>query len=576
MNQEQYPLWADETVYRHTIVVAQQHPAADDDNPGNADLPLKSIQAAWRLVQPGQRIRVHAGIYREMLAPLRGGTGPQAMIALESAPGETVIVRGSQELTGGWSRPRVFDEAFIASGRTPSMSQRVWVVALPENITTAAYQPFTLRNVEPIEEPLMPWMEPVSGRPPFTLRRGLLLQDGQRLTQLHHHGDVPRVPGSFWVDDDGRSLLVHPIGGIHPDQARFELAVAPHLLCPQTVGLDYIRLSGIIFEHCANGFLRTGAAAVTTRGGGYWIIEDCHFQQINSAGLEFGDHPFEHHDPHPLNRGRKWHGQGHVVVCGNVFRECGTAGIRCLGTSHARVLRNTVHDCGWQDAEYYYECAGIKLLLTRHTLVAHNRISNLVGACGIWLDWDNIGSRVTGNVITDIVSLQGGIFIEASLHANRVDHNLIWGIDGPGIFGGDSSSQIYDNNLIGHTSAEAMSLYCHTDRSVNKQPVACVDNQVCRNLFVCVPHHRSDEENNTFSDNVYLSHRETAQCSWQSWQERGFDRDARFLRGHMQFDAAEYALSWQWDEAPTNMDHIGPMSVAAAQGRYHLTDLGPE
>ena len=570
MTDDAYPLWHDATAYRNTLVVAQHHPQASDDNAGTDAAPLYSIQSALERVQPGQRIRIHAGIYRESLAPIRGGTAADRMIALESAPGERVVVRGSQPLCGTWSQPRPWEAGFGHGEAIPVMSQRVWQARLDERLFEPGANPFAHPNVDDWEARLMPWMEPVSGRAPFTLRRGLLFQDGQRLTQLHHYGDVPRVPGSFWVAEDGLSLHVHPLDGKHPDQASFEVTAQSHLLCPTAIGLEFIRVSGIVFEHCGNSFLRAGAGAVTTRGGGHWIIEDCTFRQINSAGLEFGDHPFERDDPHPLNPSRTWRGSGHTIVRRNRFHHCGTAGMRCLGASEARVLDNLIYDCGWQDAHFYYECAGIKLLLTRHCLVANNRIARMTGACGIWLDFDNRESRVSNNVITDIDSSHGGIFIEASLETNRIDHNVIWGVEGPGIFGGDSSRQIYEHNLIGHTTDEGISLFCHTDRQVNKQPVACIDNRVRANLFVEVPRHRADADRNTFGDNVYLHQGKAHQENWNAWQARGFDGDSRFLNGVMRFDPARHTLSWRLDDAAATLGPVGPVALATSHGHTGL------
>jgi alpha-N-arabinofuranosidase len=565
---DDFPLWNDQTIYNLTLVVAQDHPSANDANAGSAERPLKTIQAALERVQPGQRVVVYGGVYRERLCPRRGGADASAMISLEAAPGVRVVVRGSRPLAGDWERPRPWEKGFGAGEQTPCLSQFVWRLRL-DGLVPEELQTVLAANVEPSDEVLMPWMAPVSGRPPFTLRRGLLFQDGRRLTQVHHAGDLPRVPGSYWFEADGSALLVHAFGGGSPARHRMELAVQSALLCPDEVGLGYIRLSGITFEHCANAFLRTGTGAVNTLGGHHWIVEHCVFREINSTGLEFSDHPFEHQDTDPRNPGRGWMGQGHMLVRRNRFAACGTAGIRCLHVSEARVLGNLIEDCGWQDAEYYYECAGIKLLVTRHTLVANNHIRNLVGACGIWLDWDNRGSRVTRNLIRDIRSIQGGIFVEASHHANLVDHNLIWNMDGPGIFGGDSSFQLYRHNLIAFVEGEPLRLFCHTDRSVGTRPVTCIGNQVTGNLFLDPPPHRADAADNTFAANVVVRTRALPGLDLAAWQARGFDADLRELRGEASL-SADGTLRWTFDaELPPD---AGPLPL---QGKTGERDVLP-
>ena len=105
--------------------------------------------------------------------------------------------------------------------------------------------------------------------------------------------------------------------------------------------------------------------------------------------------------------------------------------------------------------EHYCECAGIKLLGTEQCLIADNRIEDISGGCGLWQDWDNKGSRATNNRISRINGFQGGIFLEASNQPNLIDHNVIEDIDGPGIFGGDSSNQLYLNNWVAPAPAPA-------------------------------------------------------------------------------------------------------------------------
>lgn len=71
-----------------------------DQNKGDAQHPLKTIQAAAERVQPGDEVIVHTGIYREQVSPVRGGTEKQPII-FRAAPGEKVEIKGS-EVMKGW------------------------------------------------------------------------------------------------------------------------------------------------------------------------------------------------------------------------------------------------------------------------------------------------------------------------------------------------------------------------------------------------------------------------------------------------------------------------------------------
>src|SRR6185369_196819 len=63
--------------------------------------PLRNIQHAAELAQPGDVITVHQGVYRERINPPRGGTTPGTRIVYRAAPGEKVEIKGS-ELVKGW------------------------------------------------------------------------------------------------------------------------------------------------------------------------------------------------------------------------------------------------------------------------------------------------------------------------------------------------------------------------------------------------------------------------------------------------------------------------------------------
>jgi len=57
--------WEQPAVFSRTLHVNNRHRRADDANPGTADAPFASINAAARMVQPGERVLVHPGVYRE-------------------------------------------------------------------------------------------------------------------------------------------------------------------------------------------------------------------------------------------------------------------------------------------------------------------------------------------------------------------------------------------------------------------------------------------------------------------------------------------------------------------------------
>ncbi|MDR1556004.1 MAG: right-handed parallel beta-helix repeat-containing protein [Tannerellaceae bacterium] len=532
---DNYTSWEDKTHYTKTYVVNQRHHFASDSNPGTDEKPFLTLGKAAGIVQAGERILVYSGIYREMPVLKNQGLSADRMIAIEAAPGEKVIVRGSRILNTEWMKEVVSttDELLKFTGLN-TRSKKIWFMSLPDSLFENDYYPLRLANIEPYHYELMPWAESMKEIPPCNLARGLLFQNGKRMVQLAHPGDLSRLPGSFWVSPDGKTICFHPYGSRNPKGDLFELGVQSHLFKPEKLGSGYVRLSGLTFEHCANGFLRTSTGAVTIAGGHHWIIENNTIRQNNSSGLEFGYHAFEPRDRNPLNirtgtrRGEESAG---VVVRNNLIYECGTAGIRSYGVINGVIENNEIYNCGWQDVETYWEVAGIKLLTTRNTLVRGNHIYNIQGGNGIWLDWDNRYSRISANLIHDIQALQAGIFIEASQNPNLVDNNIVWNIDGHGLFGDDTDEAIYAHNLIAHTTGPLVHAIVATDRQLNRRPLTSERNRIVNNIFIDGGKEiRLTSENNVVDYNLYVFTREPQPFSSESGKASGFDLNSQEIR----------------------------------------------
>jgi len=77
------------------------HVAVDgtDDADGSAERPLRTINRAAAIAQPGDTVLVHAGEYREWVKPRRGGLSDTRRITYEAAAGEHVVIKGSERIT---------------------------------------------------------------------------------------------------------------------------------------------------------------------------------------------------------------------------------------------------------------------------------------------------------------------------------------------------------------------------------------------------------------------------------------------------------------------------------------------
>ncbi|NWK57561.1 right-handed parallel beta-helix repeat-containing protein [Verrucomicrobiaceae bacterium N1E253] len=76
-----------------------------DGNPGTKAAPFKTISKAAVVARAGDSVTVHAGIYRERVDPMRGGSSDDKRIVYQAAVGEEVVITGS-EVIKDWKEVR--------------------------------------------------------------------------------------------------------------------------------------------------------------------------------------------------------------------------------------------------------------------------------------------------------------------------------------------------------------------------------------------------------------------------------------------------------------------------------------
>lgn len=101
---QEFKTWERPVEFTKTWYVNQGDVHASDDHPGTVDRPFKTINRAAQILRPGERVVIAAGVYREQVCPVWGGTGPDRMISYEAAPGAEVVLSGSRIITNPWVR----------------------------------------------------------------------------------------------------------------------------------------------------------------------------------------------------------------------------------------------------------------------------------------------------------------------------------------------------------------------------------------------------------------------------------------------------------------------------------------
>jgi hypothetical protein len=474
--------WERPFVFSRTYYVDNRNPAAADSNPGTQERPFLTINKAAQVLQPGERVVIRTGVYRERIDPAHGGTEPDTIISYEAAPGAQVVVKGSRAAQTGWEPSIGFKLEATAEARAKI---KIYQRRL-DDLDFRGYNPFGMASIMQDRVYLKPKPEELWKH---LARRGMVFVDGQRLKQVELYQDLGASDGSFWCEHDGLAIHVRLPGDADPAQHEVELAIQEQIFGSRTRGLAYIRIKGIAFEHAANAFPVPQHGMVSLNRGHHWIIEDCSMSHANGVALDIGAQDWDMETPAVV---------GCAIVRRNHIDDVGVCGIAGMAVQETLIDSNLIEHVGYQDVELSWETGGIKLHQAVNCLLRRNVIRHTIHAEAIWLDYKNSNTRITGNVMGDnLETLRGGIYLEASQFPNMIDNNIIWkategagggsynmpGHGGWGITVDGSDETVLAHNLIGYTQDAAIKFRNIESRIVGSRGGTARRNKVLNNIF---------------------------------------------------------------------------------------------
>ena len=531
----EFPRWEQPLTFSKTYYVDNKAPNADDNGPGDQARPFRTIGKAAEVLQPGERVVIASGIYRECIRPARGGTGPSQMISYEAAPGATVCIRGSEVLKDGW-RQQSITPGFGGPGAAGQPGVTVWRHDLSEALFPDAYNPFALPSIMGS----WGWLDGATvDFGPYLRRRGLVFADGRPLEPMEQLRELamknlPPAPdftqkptpqnglparrrggpvmqeiggeptARFWTDYDGTAIYVRLASGTPADHL-IEVTTRQHTFLPAQSGIGFIRVKGLTFQHGGNAYPFPQYGMVSLAGGDHWVLEDNVLEWANGMGLDIGS------DGDSA-------GAAHIglanVVRRNAIRYCGVEGIGGMGTTDTLIEDNLIEWCGWADAERGWEAAATKFHRARNMLYRRNVIRHIRHANAAWWDVGNANCRVTQNIFADVLTVAAAVHFEMTPDRNAIDNNIIWdvrnaepgtpgqrGCAGSGIFDNASSNLVIAQNLIGRCDNAGIFAIVRPDRG---RPVA-ENNTVSNNIFAqCKAGIIFLSPNNKADDNVYV------------------------------------------------------------------------
>ncbi|RKX34549.1 MAG: right-handed parallel beta-helix repeat-containing protein, partial [Verrucomicrobia bacterium] len=201
--------------------------AGDDANSGSRMEPLKTIQAAAQLAQPGDEVVVHAGTYRERVNPPRGGISDSERIVYRAAEGEEAIIKGS-EIVKGW----VYQE------------NGYWELTLPDSFF-GDYNPYA----ELIEGD---WFH----RKDRDHHLGEVFMNGEAFYEVATKEEISGLYGGrtrswYCESTNGTTTIRGAFGEYNPNRERVEISTRSTCFYPDRTGCNYITVRGFTMTQAA-------------------------------------------------------------------------------------------------------------------------------------------------------------------------------------------------------------------------------------------------------------------------------------------------------------------------------------
>lgn len=368
-----------------------------DSGPGDQDNPYLTVNKAASAAQPGDTVTVHEGTYREWVKPVRGGTSEEKRIVFRAAPGEKVVIKGSERVTS-WV----------------SESDGVWKVELPNGFF-GDHNPYAL-NVSGGWLGYGQWHH-----------RGDVYLNGEAFAEQQAPETVKGKKHSWCGKTDAQTTTIWAnFGEANPNSELTEINVRESVFMPEVSGLDYITVDGFHLMHSAENWqppgLEVQMGTIGPRMGKHWIIEKCRITNARCVGIVLGHAPNVDYDDIDAF--------GDHIIRNNVIRRCGEAGIAGQkGATRCTISGNFIEETNYRREFGGWETAAIKFHQSVDTVIRGNLIRRVGrqshAGFGIWMDWGNQGTRITGNVIYDTDT--ANIFLEMNHGPILVDNNVLIG-----------------------------------------------------------------------------------------------------------------------------------------------------
>ena len=406
---------------------------------GSKAQPFLTIGRAAAIAEPGDRIVVHAGVYREWVKPQNGGTNHLTRIVYEAAAGETVAVKGSEQITGwenieGTTWKVTLPNAFFGDYNPYASALRGDWFIHPTAYAVHAGDVYlngrSFYEAASLNEVKAPTRREAGFAPPWSKHPEYILDPDGTLYQWYAE-----------VEDVNTTIYAN-FQGADPNREQTEINVRKCCFYPEHPGVNYITVRGFEFAQAACPWTPPTADQPGMVGAHWskgWIIENNILHDAKCSAISIGkeastgDNLCTRYQLKPgyqyqmeavfkaLQRGWSKETIGSHCIRNNTIYDCGQNGIvGHMGCVFSTIEHNHIYNIAVKHEFFGYEIAGIKL----HAAVDVQILNNHIHHCtmGTWLDWQAQGTRVSKNVMHNN---NRDFFIEVTHGPCLVDNNVL-------------------------------------------------------------------------------------------------------------------------------------------------------
>lgn len=479
-----------------------------DQNEGSAEAPFLTISKAAMVLRSGDTVTVHTGIYRERVSPHNSGLDKYNRIVYRAAPGEEVWIKGSEEVKN-----------WVREGRT-----NVYKAVVP-NVLFGDFNPFAI---------------PVTGdwlnRTPITYHLGDVYLNNLSLYEVgsvealrnpvvDERSKDPEESLLQWYAEvgDNETTIWANFGGADPNKELVEINVRPAVFFPKLPGINYIAVQGFKLSQAATNWAPPTAFQEGLIGPHWskgWVIEDNEISNSKCTGISLGKDRASGQNLWTTERtlsgfnreleaifkaydmGWNQDNIGSHLIRNNVIYDCGQTGI-CghLGGIFSVIEGNHIYDINAKRQFGGAELGCIKLHAAIDVIIRNNFFDN--GYNGVWLDWQAMGTRITGNIF--INNDHWDLWTEVTHGPCLVDNNLM--LSPNGYFDWSQGTAFVHNIIAGTFVLNPVNERYTPYHSPHSTQIAGImsfpggDNRFYNNILAISP--KSDHENKTIGLSVY-------------------------------------------------------------------------